>query len=336
MNILLTCSGRRNYLVEYFKKSPRVEEVYAANNTLDISSMCVCDESVVMPSIYSDKYVEKVKNFCDRKDVSLVVSLFDLELPILARNRKRFSEKGVTVAVSSPQVCMTCLDKMRMKRALGEVELSTSELFTNQNAALDALDRGKITFPLFVKPRLGMGSIAIHKVRNVEQLRVCYEMVQDEIQETYLDVASQLLQGDEVVIQEALPGSEYGLDVVNDFQGNYVATLVKRKLGMRSGETDGAVTEDIPELRAVGKKLSEALGHVGNLDADVFWDGEQAHVLDVNPRLGGGYPFSHVAGADLPTAYVAWTQGEDPDSSCFEIEHNVKAVKGISLHKATS
>ncbi len=32
------------------------------------------------------------------------------------------------------------------------------------------------------------------------------------------------------------------LDVLNDLQGRYVTTLVKRKLSMRAGETDRAVT----------------------------------------------------------------------------------------------
>lgn len=34
-----------------------------------------------------------------------------------------------------------------------------------------------------------------------------------------------------------------------------------------------------------------------------------SYVIDINPRFGGGYPFSHLAGARIPNAYVAWAAG---------------------------
>jgi len=38
------------------------------------------------------------------------------------------------------------------------------------------------------------------------------------------------------------------------------------------------------------------------------------HVIDINPRFGGGYPFVHVAGADVPHFYLASTLGFAPRS----------------------
>lgn len=336
-NVLLSCSGRRNYIVDYFKSLLDGEgRVCAANNTCNVSSMVESDEAALMPSIYEDNYIDQLIDFCDRKEVALVVPLFDLELPILARNKGRFSEQGVTVAVSSLEVCWTCLDKVRSQELLERAGLNTRPMFTDAGAAIAALNGEEIDYPVYVKPRLGMGSIAIYEVQSHDQLRVCFEMAKRKIQETYLDEDSRSIRGEEVIMQERLPGTEYNLDVVNDFQGNHVTTLVKRKLGMRSGETEGAITEDVSELREVGRKLSRALGHIGNLDADVFWDGEDAYVLDMNPRFGGGYPFSHVAGANLPAAYLAWAEGEEPDPSWFEMDYGVKAVKGISLHEIQS
>lgn len=97
-------------------------------------------------------------------------------------------------------------------------------------------------------------------------------------------------------------GQEYGLDVINDLEGNYQNTIVKQKYAMRSGETDCALTVRWEEADKLGKTLSILLHHIGNLDVDVFKVEEKIYVLEMNARFGGGYPFSHLAGVDLPQA----------------------------------
>jgi hypothetical protein len=46
-------------------------------------------------------------------------------------------------------------------------------------------------------------------------------------------------------------------------------------------------------------------------------------VIDLNPRIAGGYPFSHVAGANLPAALIAWLNGEHANPKCFQIQPNL-------------
>ena len=129
------------------------------------------------------------------------------------------------------------------------------------------------------------------------------------------------------MIQERLHGQEYGLDVVNDLDGHYVTTFAKRKLAMRDGETDRACTEAHEGLLRLGEALGRTLKHRGNLDCDVFVSGNDCYVLEMNPRFGGGYPFSHVAGANLPAALIAWAQGQQPDPAWLTVEPGVRAAK---------
>ena len=51
----------------------------------------------------------------------------------------------------------------------------------------------------------------------------------------------------------------------------------------------------------------------------------------MNARFGGGYPFSHMAGANLPLAIVKWLQKEKVDKSLLKAESNVMAQKDINL-----
>ena len=46
------------------------------------------------------------------------------------------------------------------------------------------------------------------------------------------------------------------------------------------------------------------------MDVDVFLVDGKPYVLEMNARFGGGYPFSHMAGCDLPKAIVAWHNGK--------------------------
>ena len=129
--------------------------------------------------------------------------------------------------------------------------------------------------------------------------------------------------GDEyIMIQEKLTGQEFGLDVMNDLQGNNVAVSVKKKLAMRAGETDKAITVDLPEVRAMGKKIGENLHHIGNLDVDIMQRANGDYcVLELNPRFGGGFPFSYEAGVNFPKAIIEWIKGNQIDASILIPEY---------------
>ncbi|KPK10980.1 MAG: hypothetical protein AMJ56_06965 [Anaerolineae bacterium SG8_19] len=47
----------------------------------------------------------------------------------------------------------------------------------------------------------------------------------------------------------------------------------------------------------------------------------------MNPRFGGGYPFSHIAGANLPAMLLAWANGNHPVACWHKVKTNIKAAK---------
>ena len=146
-----------------------------------------------------------------------------------------------------------------------------------------------------------------------------YQQLFKKIKKTILATASV---GDEyIMIQEKLCGKEFGLDVMNDLTGRNVGVSVKQKLAMRAGETDKAITVDIPEVYEMGRKIGENLKHIGNLDVDIMQRANGDYcVLELNPRFGGGYPFSYEAGVNLPKAIIQWVKGENVDASILKPE----------------
>ena len=65
----------------------------------------------------------------------------------------------------------------------------------------------------------------------------------------------------------------------------------------------------------MGKKIGENLHHIGNLDVDIMQRANGDYcVLELNPRFGGGYPFSYEAGVNMPKAILSWLKKESVDS----------------------
>jgi carbamoyl-phosphate synthase large subunit len=328
INTLLTSAGRRNYLVEYFQEALRGRgKVFAADAKSSAPALQEADGVFLVPPIGHKHYLDALLEFCQQEQIRLLVPLNDLELPYLAAAKARFAALGTQVVVSSPEVISRCFDKWETHQFLRSQGILTPKTYLSLEDAQDALGRGELKFPLVIKPRWGSASIGLEFPQDEGELELSYELSQRRLLRTALAGVSEQDHEHAILIQEFIVGEEYGLDVVNDLSGRYVTTFVKQKLGMRAGETDSAVTLSSEPLRALGEELGRSLGHIGNLDCDVFLGAGGAWVLELNPRFGGGYPFSHVAGANLPAALVAWAKGEAPELSWLRTEPGVMSSK---------
>jgi carbamoyl-phosphate synthase large subunit len=331
-NVLITSVGRRNYLVDYFRDALGDNgKVFAANSSRYSSALAVADGAFIVPPVIEPNYIDEIINICVSNQVQLLISVFDYDLPMLANARERFTSIGTTLALSDENILDTCLDKFQTKNFFENLYIGYPKTYLTIDAVISELSEKSISLPLIVKPRWGTGSIGIFIAHSIDELRVAYLWVKRQISESYVGDLGK--RANDVMIQEYLLGEEYGLDVINDFHGNYVTTFVKRKIAMRSGETDVAVTTRDPVLEALGRKLGESLGHIGLLDVDVFKQNDKVVVLEMNPRFGGGYPFSHLAGANIPAAYIAWAKEEVVNKDWFTIDENVTCAKGVSVHK---
>ena len=321
MNILFTCAGRRTYLLKYFKENlSESDKIVATDMQLSAPALQVADVKILVPAVYDPDYVNITLRICKEEKIDALFSLNDLELPILAENKARFEALGVKVVVSDPKVIDIAFDKYKTAQWVESLGLTAPKTFVRMDDCKRALAAGDIAFPLFMKPRWGSGSIGLESIVDMEELDIYYGLLMKKIKKTILATASV---GDEyIMIQEKLAGNEYGLDIMNDLNGKNISVSVKQKLAMRSGETDKAITVDLPEVREMGRKIGEALGHIGNLDVDIMQRADGAYcVLELNPRFGGGFPFSYEAGVNFPKALIQMIKGEAFDPQMLVPEY---------------
>lgn len=310
MNILFTCAGRRNYLINYFKEALKGEgKVFATDMQLTAPALVDADVALQVPAIYSQEYIPSLLKIVSDNNINCVISLNDLELPILSEAKAQIETLGAKVIVSDEQAIKVAFDKWETVKFLEANGLKSPKTYIDFEEAKKAIASGELKFPLVIKPRWGSASIGIDFPETMEELELAYKLQNIRLKRTILAEASKDDIDHAILIQEKIPGKEYGMDVLNDFEGNHVGTFVREKLQMRSGETDKAISVIDSRFHEVGKIIGDNLKHIGNLDCDVFEHNGELFVLELNPRFGGGYPFSHEAGNNTAAIYIEWLKG---------------------------
>jgi carbamoyl-phosphate synthase large subunit len=327
LNILFTCAGRRNYLINYFKEAIGNDgKIFAADMTLSAPAMVDAHVSLLVPSIDDDQYIEELKNIIKKHSIKAIIPLNDLELPTLAKHKKELEACGATIIVSSKKVIDISFDKLETFKFLKNIGLETPLTYTTLEDVEIAIKNKELNFPLVVKPRWGSASIGIDFSESMEELNLAFKLQKIKLKNSMLKSVSLQDIDHAILIQEKIDGKEYGMDIVNDFETNYFGTFVREKHSMRGGETDKAISIIDERFEKIGNKVSNHLKHLGSLDCDIFVKKDKIYVLELNPRFGGGYPFSHEAGINTAAIYIEWLKG-NKDVSHF---NNYKSGKFFS------
>ncbi len=311
MNILILSVGTRNKIVQYFKKVLGKKGIVVATDCSSIApALYEADKHYIVPRITADNYLEVILDICKKEQVNGVLSLIDPELSLLAKNLDSFAELGVKVIGSSFDVCERSLDKWEMYQWLTRHGYNCAKTYCNIKQFSEAVEREEINFPVFVKPRLGSASICINKVYNQEELEVLMKYQ------------------DNLIIQEFLDGQEIGVDCYIDLLSHELVSLfAKKKLVMRAGETDKAVSYKDEELFELVEKFVIEAGYLGQIDIDIFMVGKCYFISEVNPRFGGGYPHAYECGVDHMRLILNNLEGKENSKQIGVYEDGIYMMK---------
>lgn len=282
LNILLLSVGTRNKIVQYFKNElGDTGNVIATDMTTLAPAVYVADRFYQVPRITEEGYLDVILDICRSEHVSGVLSLIDPELSLLAENQDRFAQIGVTVIGSSYELCERSLDKFAMYQWLSSHNYRCAKSYVDLDSFMQDIEYGDVSFPVFVKPIRGSASISISKVYDVSTIQLLFSQQKD------------------LMIQEYLTGQEIGADVYIDMiSGEVVSIFTKKKLLMRAGETDKAVSFQDNKLFDLIERFVLDSGYRGQIDIDIFKINDEYYISEVNPRFGGGYPHAYACGCN--------------------------------------
>lgn len=320
-NILILSVGTRNKIIQYFKKALCGNGFVIATDMSELApAIYEADRHYIVPNITDPKYINVVLDICKREHIIGVLSLIDPELSLLAQNEEKFSAIGTKVVGSGYEQCERALDKMQMFHWLSSYGYPCARSYHDKNAFFRDVNEGKISYPVFVKPVRGSASIAISKVYDRETVELLFA------------------HDDNLMIQELLDGQEIGADCYIDFiSGELVSIFTKKKILMRAGETDKAISFKDEKLFALVEQFVKDSGWRGQIDIDIFEVNGTYYIFEVNPRFGGGYPHAYECGCDHMTMILNNLNGVanekhfgDYADGVYMMKYNEVIIKGLS------
>ena len=223
---------------------------------------------------YIDRLVEISKN----EDVGIIFPGHDVELKPLAANKKLFLDLGIRVSVSSEEVISICDDKLLTVEFLREKGFKVPRTWKLSEFRWQ-------TGSFILKPQIGGA--------RSKQTYLC---------KNELDFIkfSQLVDTNNCVVQEYIPGDEYTCGSVT-LDGNCQGVILMRRI-LRSGDTYKAFVVCDNYLEEQVRSAVNSLGVEGACNVQLkYYDGEP-YIFEINARSSGTTAARALVGFNEPLA----------------------------------
>lgn len=311
MNILITSVGTRNKVIQYFKREfDGIGNVVATDASELAPAIYEADKYYIVSRIDDPNYIDNLLEICKKEKIHCILSLIDPELSLISKNAERFKEIGVTPLISDYEAVELAFDKFKMFKYLEENGYNAARTYLDKDEFYHDLEKGVISFPVFVKPVKGSASINISKVTSKEEIDLLFNLY------------------DDLIIQEFLDGQEIGADVyVDPITNKVVSIFTKEKIKMRAGETDKARSFKDEKLFNLIVDLVEKIGYKYTIDMDIFRVGDKYYISEINPRFGGGYPHAYECGVNFPKLIVNSMNGISNEAAIGHYDEDVYMMK---------
>jgi carbamoyl-phosphate synthase large subunit len=293
--LLLTFSGKKSHVYRPLAASSECDRIIAVDSDpcATISNVAECFE--VVPRVGDeDSYEAALLDIGTRHNVHAILPLNDLDVRFLAARHERFQQAGIQVLCPELSIARTLLDKREAADWFSNQGFKTPTTWT----VAEALEQPSLSYPLVSKARFGQGSAGF----GLCSTREAVSRLQDN-----------------TVLQPYLIGTHLDLDLLRGSSG-VLAVIPKIKHSSTAGTCDRATTTAAPRYIELGARLSDAIGHLGAIDADIVDTDDGPVVLEVNPRLGGCFPFTALAAPRFVDALLRVARGAPTEPFLGELE----------------
>jgi carbamoyl-phosphate synthase large subunit len=308
-NILITSAGQRVSLVRAFqnelKKLKPSALVFTTDLNPKLSPACqISDRYFQVLPVTHENYISDLLYICLANSVKIVVPTIDTELQTLANHKEDFLAQGIEIIVSEKDLIKKCRDKRLTNQLFNEKSIAIPIQYTVDN----------YKFPVFIKPIDGSLSKGIGIARSKD------------------DLSNYDINNERIMLMEYVAPSlysEYTVDAYYDRTSQLKCLVPRKRIQVRAGEVSKALTQKNQVYHELVKKLAYLQGAMGCLTIQVFYSETNKNLLgiEINPRFGGGYPLSYVAGANYPKYILQEYLLEQPMSFNEDWDNNLLMLR---------
>lgn len=282
MNILITSAGKRVSLIKAFKSELKClcpeGKVYTTDINPDYAPAChVSDGAIKVKRIGDAAYMTDLLAICKQNSIRLLIPTIDTELLTLAKNKMMFAEHGIHIVISSSIFVQKCRDK----RIINDFFLKNGIDIPKQ------FDKDNLQFPMFVKPFDGSLSVDTYLIKSREELTEYHFANEKLMFMEYIDPSN---------------FSEFTVDMYYGRDSIVKCIIPRKRIETRAGEISKGLTLKNSIVEFLKDRLNKIEGACGCLTLQLFFNARTNQILgiEINPRFGGGFPLSYLAGGNYP------------------------------------
>ena len=308
MNILFCSVGRRAKLLKNLKESHPNVKILATDNSPYAPALNFADQKFLAPRIDDPNYIDFLLDLCKQHDIKAITTLIDPEIELLSKNRNLFLSQGVLPLCPDESTAKLCFDKFLMYQYLTEKNIDTILTYGDIESFQQALQKGEINFPVFIKPRAGSASVGAERIENLTDLE---DRFKKNFKHNY-------------IIQELMLGDDIDADVYIDYYNHQpVAAFSKKKLETKIGGASKTISFKDQKLFDFIEEICKVLTFNGPVDMDFWYKDGQYFLSEVNPRFGGAYLHAYGAGVDFFKLIQNNMEGKTNESIIGKYEDDV-------------
>lgn len=281
-NILITSAGTRVSLVNIFKTELQLlfpdAKVLTTDLNPEFAPACrVSDGYFKVPPVLDDKYIPALLKIAKANNVGLIIPTIDTCLLKLSENYEKFKENNISIVISDTSLVKKFNDKKL-----------TNEFFESKNIAVAKLfSKTDYELPLYIKPIDGSSSVDNYIIRLHDELHHYHFRNEKLLFFEYLDHDLH---------------TEFTIDMYFDKNSKLKSLVPRQRLEVRQGEVKKAITKDAFFNQIIWNIFKNMRGLRGCITLQIFVNHSTNKIygIEVNPRFGGGFPLTYLAGANYP------------------------------------
>ncbi|MHA2247497.1 MAG: ATP-grasp domain-containing protein [Candidatus Hodarchaeales archaeon] len=251
-------------------------QTVAADNDPLAPGLFLANHGFTVPSFSDPGFFPSLKRIIEDEEIDILFPCLDPLLEIFSNNEQIDEDLKTKLLISPPETIRITRDKW-----LSYVHLKDSISFPNSWITLDNIS--KQTFPLFIKPRKGSGSLNAYKVRNRHELEFFFNFI------------------DQPIIQEHLPGKEYTVDCLASPNGDLVTLIPRERIQAKAGiSVKGKFIHPNKNIIDIASTISNSLKFTGPFFFQLKENSNhELKLMEINARLSGTMIYSSLGGFNI-------------------------------------